>query len=160
VLGDLTSRDAVLAAIEEFDRLGREEFLRQHGFGKAYGYFVRHNGRPYDSKAIAGVAHGYQWPDRVQLRASDFSGGEATVRRRLEALGFEIVAPREAPPPAQELFVFAAGGSDAQRHFQRTIEAPVPGPEVAQFDREAAAALRELGFEEVRCWARNPGPRT
>lgn len=30
----LTSREAVLKAIQEFDRLGREAFLAKYGFGK------------------------------------------------------------------------------------------------------------------------------
>ena len=29
----LTSREAVLAALDEFDHLGREAFLRKYGFG-------------------------------------------------------------------------------------------------------------------------------
>jgi hypothetical protein len=57
-LADLT-RSAVLAAIEEYDRLGREDFLRRYGFGPARDYRVMFNGGEYDSKAIAGVAHRY-----------------------------------------------------------------------------------------------------
>lgn len=90
-LGELTSRWAVLHATEEFDRLGRERFLEKHGFGAAREYFLVVDGRHYDSKAIAAVAHGYQFPDRGPLRATDFSGGEQTVKRKLEELGFEIV---------------------------------------------------------------------
>jgi 5-methylcytosine-specific restriction protein A len=48
-LADLT-RPAVLAAIEEHDRLGREEFLRRYGFGPAREYRLLFNGREYDSK--------------------------------------------------------------------------------------------------------------
>jgi len=33
-LSELTSRDAVLAAIEEFRRLGREAFLTKYGLGR------------------------------------------------------------------------------------------------------------------------------
>lgn len=94
MLRELTSREAVLKAIAEFDRLGRDEFLSRHDFGRARSYFLRYDGRLYDSKAIAAVAHGYQWPDRGPLRADEFSGGEATVRRQLvEELGFEVVGP-------------------------------------------------------------------
>jgi 5-methylcytosine-specific restriction protein A len=50
----------------------------------------------YDSKAIAGVAYGYEFPDRGPLQADDFSGGEATVKARLEQLGFEVVRRNEA----------------------------------------------------------------
>ena len=49
-LADLTSADAVFRALEEFDRLGREEFLARHGFEKARRYFLVRNGQRYDSK--------------------------------------------------------------------------------------------------------------
>ncbi|WP_303828897.1 hypothetical protein [Asticcacaulis taihuensis] len=47
-----------------------------------------HEGKLYDSKAIAGAAIGFQYPDAGPLSAKDFSGGEATVKARLERLGF------------------------------------------------------------------------
>ncbi|MCM6775322.1 hypothetical protein NDR87_16415 [Nocardia sp. CDC159] len=87
-LGDL-SRSAVLAAIQEFDELGRDEFLAKYGFGRAQTYFVVVDGKRYDSKAIAGAAHGFL-TGREALRPSDFSGGDATVARQLRALGFEV----------------------------------------------------------------------
>ena len=90
-LGDLTSRDAVLRAIAEYDLLGGDAFRSEHGFGPARSYFLVHDGRRYDSKAIAGVAHGYQHPELGALGAADFSGGDATVRPVLERLGFVIV---------------------------------------------------------------------
>src|SRR5262245_15423099 len=88
-LADLT-RDAVLAAVQEHDALGREAFLRQYGFHPAREYSLIVDGRQYDSKAIAGVAHKYARPDVGPLRAGEFSGGEATVRRALERLGFVV----------------------------------------------------------------------
>jgi hypothetical protein len=54
----LTDRDAVLRALQEFDRLERDQFLSTYGFKRARTYFLRHGDRDYDSKAIAGVAHG------------------------------------------------------------------------------------------------------
>jgi hypothetical protein len=89
-LSDLTSSSAVLQAIKEFHELGREEFLRKYGFGHAKQYFLAYEGRRYDSKAIVGAAHGYQFPEQGPLRASDFSGGEKTVQAKLEELGFEV----------------------------------------------------------------------
>ncbi len=91
VLSDLTSRTAVLAAMAECDRLGREAFLEKYGFGPARRYFLEHNSRHYDSKAIVGAAYGHQFPDRGPLQSSEFSGGQNTVRRRLEDLGFSLV---------------------------------------------------------------------
>lgn len=94
-LGDLTSQDAVLRAIAEFDRLGQDAFLKKYGFGRARSYFLDYNGRRYDSKAIAGVAYGYQFPSDGPLKAAQFSGGNNTVRAKLEELGFEV---RVLPP--------------------------------------------------------------
>lgn len=91
MLNRLTSREAVVAAIQDFDRLGRDRFLDHHGYGKALRYYLRFDGRDYDSKAIAGVAFGIQHPAEGALRPSEFSGGEATVQRTLERLGFEVV---------------------------------------------------------------------
>jgi 5-methylcytosine-specific restriction protein A len=96
-LAELTSRDAVVAAMEEFDRLGRSRFLETYGFGRSRGYFVLHDGRRYDSKAIVGVAHHYEHPELGPLAPSDFSGGESTVARRLEQLGFVVERPVRNP---------------------------------------------------------------
>jgi 5-methylcytosine-specific restriction protein A len=85
-LKDLTRR-AVLAAMGECDQVGRDTFLAEHGFHPGE-YLVIHEGRPYDSKAIAGVAHGYATGD--PLPARKFSGGAATVQPALEKLGFQV----------------------------------------------------------------------
>ncbi len=87
---DLQDPNAVIEAITEFDKLGRHEFLRKYGFGPSRTYVLVHNGKEYDSKAIVGAAHGYQFPELGPLRHEDFSGGDATVRRKLEELGFRV----------------------------------------------------------------------
>jgi 5-methylcytosine-specific restriction protein A len=87
-LRDIT-RAAVLAAIEEYDQLGQDEFLAKYGFDRARSYLLIHNGKAYDSKAIVGVAHGFL-PGQRALAARDFSGGEATVGRLLRGLGFTV----------------------------------------------------------------------
>lgn len=87
---DISSRQAVLDAIAEYDRLGQVTFLQRHGFGRSRNFFLQYNNREYDSKAIVGVAHGYQFPHEGPLAASDFSGGEATVQPLLESLGFTV----------------------------------------------------------------------
>ncbi len=82
-ISELTNGQAVLQAMAEYDWLGRDAFLQQHGQGQARRFFVvRPDGYRYDSKARAGVAYGYQFPDRGPLKASQFSGGEATVMTR------------------------------------------------------------------------------
>lgn len=90
VLKDVT-RSGVLAAIEEFDRLGREPFLERYGFRTSRAYLLVHEGRRYDSKPICGAAHGYDRPELGPLAAASFSGGAATVQRHLNSLGFEVV---------------------------------------------------------------------
>jgi hypothetical protein len=93
---NLTSPQAVLKAVAEFNELGREAFLSKYGFGKARDYYLLLNGKHFDSKAIAGVAHGFEHVSSGPLEASAFSGGEKTVRRVLQSLGFTVVkgAPR------------------------------------------------------------------
>jgi MoxR-like ATPase len=98
-LADLTSRTAVLDAIAEYDELGPQAFLEKYGFSPARTYLLRHQDRDYDSKAIAGAAHGYEHPELGPLRAADFSGGVSGAAGKLESLGFEIVGRVEAGEP-------------------------------------------------------------
>jgi hypothetical protein len=111
-LGDLSSRSAVLEAIAEYDRLGQAAFLRKYGFGRAREYFLLHEDRRYDSKAIAGAAHGYQFPQ--PLRAADFSGGEATVASNLRALGFQVITDR-----SETSWEIAVGETVTRRELQQ-----------------------------------------
>lgn len=94
---NLTSPQAVKEAMAEFDRLGREAFLANYGYRRAREYFLLMDGKRYDSKAIAGVAHGYEHPESGPLPPSAFSGGEQTVRRVLQTLGFTVVKGTSAP---------------------------------------------------------------
>ena len=94
---DVTSSEAVLSAIRECDRLGRGPFLKKYGFGPAKEYYIEHKGRFYDSKAIWGVAHGYQFPKKGALRWRDLNGGKRTVAPLLEAIGFKIVRRQLIP---------------------------------------------------------------
>ncbi|MER7167881.1 HNH endonuclease [Micromonospora sp. NPDC000207] len=94
-LTDLT-RQAVLEAIAEFDRLGRDRFLQTYKFGRALSYFIDYDGRLYDSKAIAGYAHGLI-PGQRRWSTDDFTGGEKSVARHLrDRLGF-IMQVRKNP---------------------------------------------------------------
>ncbi len=95
-LSDLSEKSAVLQAMAEYDQLGRDAFLARYGYGPARSFFVVHDGKRYDSKALAGVAVGKQFPTSGPLTASEFSGGEATVKAKLEQLGFELVGPLQA----------------------------------------------------------------
>ncbi|MFD8246926.1 HNH endonuclease [Nocardia sp. NPDC059691] len=101
---DIT-RPAVLAALHEYDRLGRDAFLERYGFDKAREFHLVFDGKRYDSKAIVGAAHGYL-DGREPLRASEFSGGESTVARKLRELGF-TVPPRRSPAWARDELILA-----------------------------------------------------
>lgn len=86
-INDLTEQ-AVRRAIEEFDRLGREDFLERYGFGRSTTHYIIWDGEPYDAKAIAGVAHQYLSSTSEVLK--HFKSGERTVNRKLRELGFEV----------------------------------------------------------------------
>jgi hypothetical protein len=85
----LITREAVLAAIAEYDAMGRDAFLACNGFRKSTRFHLVHEGRFYDSKAILGVAYGHAF-DCEALRPSEFSGGAAHCERIFTALGFEV----------------------------------------------------------------------
>ncbi|TDZ41639.1 HNH endonuclease [Mycobacteroides franklinii] len=103
-LSDLTAA-AVNAAIDEYDNLGGEAFRAKYGYGPAKDYFVVRDGNAYDSKAIAGAAHGYL-PGAQPLLPDQFSGGEATVVRRLRQLGFHV-PPKRSPPWVRDEVILA-----------------------------------------------------
>jgi 5-methylcytosine-specific restriction endonuclease McrA len=145
-LRDIT-RTAILAAIAEYDRLGQDEFLVEYGFDRARSYLLIHDGKAYDSKAIAGVAHGFL-PGERALTTRDFSGGQATVGRLLRGLG-----PAEAALSARaaeyrrlcdRVDVFWSGRDSTRAN--RTSADPV---------RSADARQAVLVRSEGRC--ENPG---
>ncbi len=104
----LTDPNAVLAAIAEFDEVGREQFLARYGFIPARDVVLLYQERRYDSKPIVAAAHGHQHPDLGPLRPSEFSGGRPTIAK-LEQLGFQVErlnpsgsGPSPAGPLVQE----------------------------------------------------------
>lgn len=86
------TRDDVIAAIDECDRLGRRAFLGKYGFGPARRYYIVYNGSYYDSKAIWAVAFGRRFPERDRVAWNDFHGrsGKTRVERLLIDLGFQV----------------------------------------------------------------------
>ncbi|MFI0905776.1 HNH endonuclease [Streptomyces sioyaensis] len=82
------TRDAVLKAIAEHDELGRPAFLSKYHFSEARSYLLLHEGREYDSKAIAGVAH--TWDHGRALLPEEFSGGKEHAAAWLKRAGFEV----------------------------------------------------------------------
>jgi hypothetical protein len=85
-LGDIT-REAVLAAVAEYDELGQDQFLSTYGFQSARPYVLIHARKSYDSKAIVGAAHGFL-PGQKPLTAGQFTGGVTSVGRLLRRLNF------------------------------------------------------------------------
>ena len=74
--GDLTSREAVIIAIREYDRLGKKEFLQHYQlenskFWQREAYYLEYEGKFYPSKAIVCVAYGYQYPSHGQLTSEE-----------------------------------------------------------------------------------------
>jgi MoxR-like ATPase len=167
----LTSPDAVLAAMREFDELGRESFLAKYGYGRANAYFVEHDGHLYDSKALAGVAVGFEHPERGPLRANEFSAGDATVKPKLEELGFRVVDSSDAQPRALRAwwvnqgrtfdpersggYVWAPQRGEAGRiiaHHKSVAELQA-GDIVLHYAKglvRAVSVVREAGHEEAR----------
>ena len=130
-LGRLTT-GAVLAAVQEFDALGREDFLRKYGFGRATQYALYVEGREYDPKAVAGVAYGVDHPDEGPLPNTAFSGGLALIPAYQDT-GFQVLRRETSPTEVRSLLerVFASyaeartrpwGGQDETNKLFRDLE--------------------------------------
>jgi len=78
----------VLRAVAEYDQLGQDEFLEQNGFGRARAYVLWYGGKPYDSKAILGVA--FRFATGNALGAHDFNGGKHGAAAVLRSMDFEV----------------------------------------------------------------------
>ncbi|MFJ1758296.1 HNH endonuclease [Kitasatospora sp. NPDC088134] len=100
------SRDAVLRTIEEYDRRGPAAFRAHYGYGPARDYFLVHEGRRYDSKAVAGVAHRHT--EGRPLNPDEFSGGRAAAVHWLRRLGFQVSSPQRPDWTRDELLLLCA----------------------------------------------------
>jgi hypothetical protein len=90
VAWDHVTRTDVLRAIQEYDRLGPEEFFSAHGFAPTTTYDLIWDERRYPPKAILGTA--YELATGQRLGSSDFEGGKTGAVKVLEKLGFTIQA--------------------------------------------------------------------
>ena len=95
VAWDRVTHDDVVRAIQEYDRLGPEEFYSQHGFGPTTTYDLLWDERLYPPKAILGTA--YELATGQRLASGDFEGGKSGAVRVLGKLGFTIQPRRPAP---------------------------------------------------------------
>jgi hypothetical protein len=92
-IADIT-RGSVLAAIAECDRSGREAFRAWHGYRRSASFEIVHGRRRYDTKAILGVAYGYEH-GCDPLDPSEFSGGVEHSARVLVGLRFTVAVGTE-----------------------------------------------------------------
>jgi hypothetical protein len=85
---DRVTRDHVLRAIQEYDRLGPDQFFSEHGFAPTTTYELIWNKRRYPPKAILGTA--YEFATGRRLGSTDFEGGKTGAVKVLANLGFTI----------------------------------------------------------------------
>jgi hypothetical protein len=84
------TRDDVVRAISEYDRLGPERFFSEHGFGPSRSYELVWDGRRYPHKAVLGTA--YELATGERLGSADFEGGKSGAVAVLTKLGFAVEA--------------------------------------------------------------------
>jgi hypothetical protein len=82
------THDHVVGAIQEYDRLGPEQFFSEHGFAPTTTYDLVWDRRRYPPKAILGTA--YELATGQRLASGDFEGGKSGAVRVLENLGFTV----------------------------------------------------------------------
>lgn len=82
------TREDVVRAMDEYDRLGQEQFFAQHGFGPSRSYELIWDKRHYPHKAILGAA--YEFATGQRLTPADFEGGKSGAVRVLGKLGFTV----------------------------------------------------------------------
>ncbi|HEX4657669.1 MAG TPA: hypothetical protein VH307_09800 [Streptosporangiaceae bacterium] len=90
VTWDQVTRDDVLRAMQEYDRLGPERFFSEHGFARTTTYELVWEERRYPPKAILGTA--YEFATGQRLASGDFEGGKTGAVKVLGKLGFTIQA--------------------------------------------------------------------
>lgn len=84
------TRDHVVRAMREYDKLGAEQFFAKHGFAPTTTYDLLWEARRYPPKAILGTA--YEFATGHKLNSSDFEGGKSGAVKVLEDLGFTVQA--------------------------------------------------------------------
>jgi hypothetical protein len=82
------TRDDVVRAVKEYDRLGPERFFAEHGFGPSRSYELVWDKRTYPHKAMLGTA--YELATGERLAPGDFEGGKTGAVTVLRDLGFTV----------------------------------------------------------------------
>jgi 5-methylcytosine-specific restriction protein A len=115
------SRDDILMTLQEYDALGAEGFLTLYEYGQARRYKILHDGKEYDSKAIAGVAHKHR--HGRALTHDELNGGVAQAVVWLKREGFRIVVSRSPKWTRDELILAC---DVVARNGWRSLSAPDP----------------------------------
>jgi hypothetical protein len=90
---DRVTEAEVVQAMQEYDRLGPEQFFSEHGFAPTTTYDLVWEKRRYPPKAILGTA--YELATGERLASGDFEGGKTGAVKVLGNLGFSV-EPRSA----------------------------------------------------------------
>jgi hypothetical protein len=91
---DKVTHADVVRAVNEYDRLGPEEFFSAHGFAPTTTYDLLWERRRYPPKAILGTA--YELATGQRLASGDFEGGKSGAVKVLGELGFTVRPRRQA----------------------------------------------------------------
>lgn len=86
--------DGVNAALDEWDSIGREQFLHKYGANPARKFFIRRQGRRYDAIAVLFAALQAQ-PGFSAISLRDFPADARHVRDPLVEKGLEILSGAE-----------------------------------------------------------------
>jgi hypothetical protein len=85
---DKVTHDDVVRALQEYDRLGPQQFFAEHGYAPTTTYDLVWEERAYPPKAILGTA--YEFAVGHRLASGDFEGGKSGAVKVLGALGFDV----------------------------------------------------------------------
>ena len=88
------SRDDVVNAMREYDRLGADAFFAEHGFAPTTTYELVWERHRYPPKAVLGTA--YELATGERLSSGDFEGGKGGAVKVLGNLGFNVQEKRPA----------------------------------------------------------------
>jgi hypothetical protein len=92
----------IQVVVDEWDKLGREEFLRVHALSGAFKYLLTWGDSYYDAKAIAVQAIRTKHAELAHLRGNSFEGDATTIAAPLRAAGWEVIDKRDLDKRKEE----------------------------------------------------------
>ena len=87
--------DDIQPIIDEWENLGREEFLRVHSLNGAFKYLLAWGDGAYDAKAVAVQAIRVKHSEMAHLRSNAFEGDAKTIAEPLRTAGWDILDKRD-----------------------------------------------------------------